>query len=395
MRDVSIVGIGRTPVGEHWDTSLRELAVEAAQEAMVDAGLERDRIDALYVGNALGGAVSGQQHLGPLLADFIGLRGVESYTVEAADASGGVALRTGWLAVASGAADVVMVLGVEKMTDEVGPARVAAHTSLLDADYEAVQGATPVALAALLMRMYMDTYNVALEQFEGFSINAHANGSRNPYAMFRNQIKPGRFATAPVVAPPVNLFDGAPDADGAAALILAPTEWALDMAPRPVRIVASTVATDTLALHDRPDPLFLTAANLSAGRAYRQAGIGPDDVDLFELHDSFTVLSALTLEACGFAGRGEGWRLAAQGRIGPDGSIPISTFGGLKARGNPLGATGVYQAVEGALQLRGEAGDNQIPGARRALVQNLGGLGATAVTHVLEQIAQDERDFPA
>ncbi len=384
MRDVSIIGIGQTAVGEHWEAGLRDLALGAVRAALADAAL--DAVDALYVGNALGGSISGQQHLGALVADFVGWRGVEAYTVEAADASGGAALHTGWMAVASGAADLVMVLGVEKMTDLVGPARTAAQTNLLDADYEAVQGATPVALAALLMRMYMEAYGLTVEQFEGFSVNAHANASKNAFAMYRNVLKPGGFATAPVVAPPVNLFDGAPDGDGAAAVILAPAERALDMAPQPIRILGSAVATDAMALHDRLDPLFLAAANRSAGRAYTQAGIGPGDVDLFELHDSFTVLSALSLEACGFAERGQGWSLAAQGQIGLGGRIPISTFGGLKARGNPLGATGVYQAVEATLQLRGQAGENQVPQARVALLQNLGGLGGTAVTHVLARM---------
>jgi acetyl-CoA C-acetyltransferase len=385
MRGVSIIGVGRTPVGEHWDRSLREMAVEAVQAGLHDAGL--NHVDAIYVANALGAATSGQQHLGPLLADYAGLHGVESYTIEAAEASGGAALRTAWMAIASGAVDVALVLGVEKVTDLTGPVRTAAHANTLDADYEAVQGATPAAMAALLMRLYMAEYDVALEQFEGFSINAHANGSKNPGAMFRNLIKPGRFASAPVVAPPVNLFDGAPEADGAAVLVLAAADRAPDMAPKPVQITGSAAATDTLALHDRSDPLFLKAANISAGRALEQAGITLDAVDLFELHDAFTILSALTLEACGFAARGAGWQLAAEGQIGPDGRVPISTFGGLKARGNPLGATGVYQAVEAALQLRGEAGDLQVPDAKIALVQNLGGLAATAVTHVLTRPA--------
>lgn len=385
MRDVSIIGLGQTAVGEQWETSLRHLALEAMQNALADADVRS--VEALYIGNALGGAVSRQQHLGALLADFAGLRGVESFTVEAADASGGAALRTGYLAVASGAAEVVMVLGVEKMTDLTGPARTAAQTNLMDADYEAAHGATPAALAALLMRLYMDEYDVELAQFEGFSVNAHANGACNPLAMFRNPIKPGGFAKAPPVAPPVNLFDGAPEADGAAAVILAPTERALDMAPQPIQVAGSAVATDAPALHDRPDPLFLAAANLSAGRAYAQAGIEPQDVDLFELHDSFTVISALTLEACGFAERGQGWALAADGQISLVGMLPISTFGGLKARGNPLGATGVYQAVEACLQLRGQAGENQVPGAGLALIQNLGGLGGTAITHILRRIA--------
>lgn len=381
MRDVSIIGVGATSVGEFWDSSLRLLAGEAVQAALADAGL--NTVDALYVGNTLGGAVNGQLHLGALLADYVGLRGVESYSVEAADASGGVALRTAWMAVASGAVDAALVLGVEKVTDTVGPERTAAHTHLLDADYEAVHGATPVALAALLMRMYQEEYGVALEQFEGFSVNAHMNGSRNPLAMFRNQLRPGAFAKAPALAPPVTLFDGAPDGDGAAALVLVASDRAADLVPQPIRIAGSAVATDTLALGERPDPLFFHAANVSAGRAYARAGIGPDDVDLFELHDSFTIVSALSLEAAGFASRGEGWALAANGQLGLEGQLPISTFGGLKARGNPLGATGIYQAVEAVHQLRGSAGDNQVPDARVALIQNLGGLASTAVTHVL------------
>lgn len=381
MRDVSIIGVGSTPVGEFWDSSLRLLAGNAVQAALDDAGLQT--VDALYVGNALSGAVNGQQHLGALLADYTGLRGIESYSVEAADASGGVALRTAWMAVASGAVDVALVLGVEKVTDTVGPERATAHTHLLDADYEAVHGATPAALAALVMRMYQDRYDVALEQFEGFSVNAHMNGSRNPQAMFRNKLRPGAFAKAPALAPPVSLFDGAPDGDGAAALVLVPTDQTASLAARPVRIASSAVATDTLALGERPDPLFFQAANVSAGRAYAQAGISPEDVDLFELHDSYTIVSALSLEAAGFAARGEGWTLAAHEQLGLDGGLPISTFGGLKARGNPLGATGVYQAVEAVCQLRGTAGENQVRDAQIALIQNLGGLASTAVTHIL------------
>lgn len=382
MRDVAIIGIGQTPVGEHWESSLRMLAADAIRTALDDAG--RTQVDALYVGNAYGGTLSSQLHLGALIADYTGLSGVEAYTIEAAEASGGAALRTGYLAVASGAVDAALVVGVEKSTDMVGSARVRARNASLDADYEAAQGTTLPALAALLMRRYMHEYNVGLEAFEGFSINAHANGRGNENAMFRNTLKPGAFAKAGMVADPVSLFDGAPDADGAAAIVLTAAEYAADMVPQPVRITGSAVATDTLTLHDRGDLLYLKAANLSAYRAYAQAGIQPSDVDLFELHDAFTILCALTLEAAGFAERGSGWKLAQNDAIGLGGSLPISTFGGLKSRGNPVGATGIYQAVEACLQLRGEAGANQVPDARVALIQNLGGLASTAVTHVLQ-----------
>ena len=382
MRDVAIIGVGQTPVGEHWNSSLRMLAADAIRAALADAG--QTQVDALYVGNAYGATFSSQLHLGALVADYAGLTGVEAFTIEAAEASGGAALRTGYLAVASGAVDTALVVGVEKSTDTIGSARVQARNASLDADYEATQGATLPALAALLMRRYMHDYNVPLEAFEGFSINAHANGKHNANAMFRNTLKPGAFAKGGMIADPVTLFDSAPDADGAAAVVLTAANRAADMVPQPVRITGSAVATDTLALHDRADLLFLKAANRSAHKAFSQAGIVPGDVNLFELHDGFTILAALTLEAAGFAGRGQGWKMAADTIIGLRGSLPISTFGGLKARGNPVGATGVYQAVEACLQLRGEAGANQVANARTGLIQNLGGLGSTAITHVLQ-----------
>jgi acetyl-CoA C-acetyltransferase len=380
MQNVSIIGVGQTPVGEHWELSLRHLALQAVQAALDNAGL--NKVDAIIVGNALGGVISNQNHLGALVTDFAGMRGTEAFRVEAADASGGVALRQGYLMVASGMAQTVMVLGVEKVTDLIGSQRQTAMASFLDAEYEAAHGATPVALAALLMRRYMHEYGVQVADFANFSVNAHANGSKNANAMYRNLIRAERFSSAPLVADPVNLFDVAPEADGAAAVILTSAERAADLVPHPVRILASAVGTDALAVHDRPDPLCLMAASLSAQRAYEQASIGPADVDLLELHDSSTIMAALSLEACGFADRGEGWRLATDNRIGTKGSIPISTFGGLKSRGNPFGATGVYQAVEVVLQLRGEAGENQIEGAQIGMTQNLGGLGGTAVTHL-------------
>lgn len=381
MREVAVIGIGQIPVGEHWDTSLRQLAAAAVHAAMNDAGLKQ--VDALYVGNAFGATFSSQTHLGALIADYAGLTGIEAYSIDAADASGAAALRAGWLAVASGVVETALVLGVEKATDTVGDAHIRARNTSLDADFEAAHGATQTALAALLMRRYMHEYDLELAVFEGFSINAHANGARSRFAMFRNTIKPGGFARASMIAEPVNLFDGAPDADGAAAVILTSAERAADLVPQPVRLAASAAATDTLALHDRPDLLALDAARRSAQRAYAQAGIAPDDVSLFELHDEYTVITALSLEAAGFAERGQGWKWAQDGAVGLAGKLPISTFGGLKARGNPIGATGVYQAVEACQQLRGEAGDNQVNSAKVALIQNLGGLGATAITHIL------------
>ncbi len=383
MKRVSIIGAGMIPVREHWSRGIGELAEEAGRLALDDAGLSS--VDALHVGNAYGATYNQQTQLGSLIACQLGLVGIESYNCEAGDASGGVAMRTGYLAVASGALKTALVIGVEKATDIVGPPRTTARSVSLDTDYETVNGATLTAMAGLLMRRYMHDYGVDLNQFEGFSVNAHRNGSRNPCAMYGNLLRAGAFGKAPMIAEPVSLFDSAPDADGAAAIVLAETDLAVDLVPTPVTISGSAVATDSLMLQDRGDPLHLGAVSRSADQALEQAGLSLSDIGFMELHDAFTVLTALTLEAIGFSVRGGGWTLARDGgtRISLTGDIPLSTFGGLKSRGNPSGATGIYQTVEAVLQLRGEAGGNQVAGAEHALVQNIGGLGATVVTHIL------------
>ncbi len=382
MKDVVIAGIGQTPVGEHWDISIRELALTAVEEARRDAGGMRPQ--ALFVGNMLAPALSRQSHLGALIADFSGLAGIEATAVEAAGASGGVAVRLGYLAVASGACESVLVVGAEKVTDQVGTSVEAAYATTTDSDFEAEQGLTPSAQAALLMRRYLFEFDVPREAFAGFPVNAHRNGETNPYAMFRKAISPESYQRAGMVSDPQNLFDVAPNADGAAAVMLTTPDFLPPGLPgAPVYITGSSVVTDTLALHDRPDPLNFQAARLSVQRACDQAGVQIDEFDLFELYDAFSIYAALSLEAAGYADRGRGWRLAEDGSIGLTGELPIATFGGLKARGNPGGATGVYQLAEAVLQLRGEAERNQVPGATRALVQCLGGPASTVATHVL------------
>lgn len=380
---VSIIGAGMTPVREHWSKGLDDLAAEAGAIALRDADLSQ--VDALYVGNGYGGAFNRQAQLGSLLSARLGLPHVEAYTCEAGDASGGVALRTGYLAVLSGAAASSLVIGVEKATDIVGPARVSARGVSLDADFESINGATLTAMAGLLMRRYMHEYSVALAQFEGFSLNAHQNGSRNKFAMYRNRLRSGAFVRAPMLADPVSLFDSAPDGDGAAAVVLVNSELAADLAPYPVAVIGSAVATDSLALQDRADPLELRAVALSAARCLDGAGLAQSDLDALELHDAYTVVTALSLEAMGYSERGSGWEWARNegARIAPSADLPLSTFGGLKSRGNPGGATGIYQAVEAVLQLKGRAGENQVAGAGNILIQNIGGLGATVATHIL------------
>lgn len=381
--EVVVAGLGQTPVGELWEISLRELAAEAILAALKDAGGLRPQ--AIYIGNMLAASASRQANLGALLVEDAGLQGVEGVTVEAADASGGAALRLATLAVRSGAVDAALALGVDKFSDVIGPESETFLSHMLDADFEAAQGLTPISLAGLLFHRYLAEYEPDRMAFGGFPEVAHANGATNAFAMYQRAMREGTYQKRTArEAEVLNLFDVAPYADGAAAVLLAREDLLPEREGRPkVRVTGSSLVTDTLSIHDRPAPLVWDAARLSVERACRNAGILPKDVDFFEVHDATSLHAALSLEAAGFASQGQGWLLAKPEIIGLRGQIPISTFGGLKARGHPLGATGVYQAVEAALQLRGEAGANQVADAKIGLIQSLGGMAATAVTHVL------------
>ncbi len=379
MREVAILGVGQTAVREHWDRSIRHLAAAAGRAAMQDAGVEQ--VDAIYVGNMTSGRLNDQRQLGAMIADHLGQWGVEAVKMEAACGSAGSAMRQGLLAVASGELDAVLVIGVEKMTETTFIDTTAALTTAADADYEVEQGVTFVGLNALVMRRYIHEYGYDRHDFAPFALNAHRNGAKNPNAMFRQAITQATYDKGRLVADPISFFDASPTGDGAAALLLVPAE----KAPDAVKVIGSASAIDTLAIHDREDPLWLKAGEISAKKAYAQAGVGPEDIDLFELHDAFTVMAALSLEACGFAERGQGVRAAQNGDILPNGRIPVCTMGGLKARGHPVGATGLYQLAEATIQLRGDAGEAQIEGAKLAMTQNIGGSGATIVTHILSK----------
>jgi acetyl-CoA C-acetyltransferase len=342
---------------------------------------------ALFAANMLSLNLSNQAHLGVLIADHAGLTGIEAVTVEAAGASGGAALRQGCLAIASGLVDVALVVGVEKFTDRVGPDVEAAVSTATDSDYEAIQGLTSAAQAALIMRRYMHENNVPADGFAGFPFTAHSNGAGNKYAMFRKAIKPEAYAKAEMISEPLNLFDAAPNADGAAAVIMTRRELLpRDFAHPLVRIAGSGNSSDTLALHDRHDPLWFQSAQNATERALKKAGLALEQVNFFEYHDAFSIYAALSLEAAGFAARGQGWKLAADGSIALNGRIPCATLGGLKARGFTGGATGVYQTVEATQQLRGSAGPNQLKDPKVGLIQSLGGPASTAVSHVLERM---------
>lgn len=383
QQDVVIVGVGQTPIGELWHRSLRELASEALRNAVKDAGLERAP-DALYVGNMLAPRLSDQAHLAALVADYTGWSGIEAATIEAACASGGAAFQAGLRAVASGMINVAAVCGVEKMTDATPSEVIAGLATAADADYESIHGATFVALNAIMMRRYMHEYDVPHDAFAPFSINAHANALNNPNSMFKFSVTEENYRRAPVIADPINRFDSSPICDGAAAVIMCRREMLPELSQNtPVRVLASVSVTDTLTIADRQNMMRLEAAHAGAEKAYEQSGLSPQDIDLFELHDAFSIMAALSLEAAGFAEPGRGAALAGDGEIALDGRIPISTMGGLKGRGHPVGATGVYEIADLVTQLRGEAGVNQVSNAEIGMTQNIGGTGATIVTHIL------------
>ena len=380
MRPVAILGIGQTVIDEQWEKSIRDIAADAVIYAMHDAG--RESAEGIFVGNMMSGIINGQTNLGPLVADWAGLRGGDAVKVEAACASGAAAFRSGLMAVASGELESAIVVGVEKMTDRHPHEVTAALATAADADYEVDMGVSFVGLNALLMRRYMYEYGWKHADFAPFAINAHANAVHNPYARLRHKITLEDFEKSAMIATPINLMDASPIGDGAAAVYILPADSLLPGAR--ILVAGSASATDTIAIHDRTEALFLAAAYQSARQAYQQAGVEPADIDVFELHDAFTIMSALSLEASGFAERGKGVQLGLDGEIMPAGRIPVCTRGGLKARGHPVGATGVYQIVEVVQQLRGECGETQVPDARIGMAQNIGGSGATILTHILK-----------
>jgi acetyl-CoA C-acetyltransferase len=378
MRPVSIVGIGQIPVEKNNPLSLREMGAKVVRLAMDEAGV--DSVDALFAANMLGDELQGQKNLAALITDEAGLSGIEAMEVRAATASGAGALRMAFLSVASGEADLAIAVGLEKMSGGVVTPVLA---KALDAQQEVPEGATLLSRNAELMRMYLERYNVPEDGLVNFSVNAHRNARNNPNAMFRDKpVTARKVRTSRMIYPPLRLHDCSPICDGAAAVLVAPTDEARAFTHTPVRVLASSVATDRFRVSDRPDPLWLKAAADSAQEAFRKANTNRDDISLYEAHDAFSIMACLQLEAIGFAERGEGWRLAEEKKIWPKGKIPISTMGGLKARGHPIGATALYQACEIVLQLTERAGKNQIKNPKIAMLQSVGGAATTLMTHL-------------
>ena len=387
MRSVSIIGAGCTRFGERWDDSLRDLVVETGIKAIEDANVVGEEIDGLYVGNMSGGRFIEQEHIGALISDCAGLSRlhVPSTRVEAACASGGLALRQAVLAVASGYSDVVIAAGVEKMTDVTGGVAADALAAAADREWECFFGATFPALYAMIARLHMHRFGTTREELAAVAVKNHHNGRMNPISQYQMEITVDKVLKSPLVADPLRVLDCSPITDGAAAVVLAPTEVASKYSDAPIKILAAAQASDTLALHDRREITTLDASVHAARKAFGQAGLVPKEIDLAEVHDAFTIGEIVAIEDLGFVEKGEGGRATEEGLTAIGGKIPINTSGGLKACGHPVGATGIKQAYEMVLQLRGEAGERQVDGAEVGLTHNVGGCGGTALVHIMSR----------
>jgi acetyl-CoA C-acetyltransferase len=371
-----------TRFGELWGQSLRDMFVEAATGALNDAGA--DHVDSIYVGNMSGGQFVGQEHLGPLMADHLGMTGVAAARVESACASGGVALRQAFIEVASGVSDLVLATGIEKMTDGADVTNVLATAS--DQELEVYNGVTFPGLYAMIARAHMEAHGTTEEDLAWVAVKNHKHGALNDKAQFPREVTVEQVMASAMVSEPLRLLHCSPVSDGAAAVLVCPLDQAKKYTDRPVKIVASGLATGSMALADRKDPSFIDSVQLSAERAYKMAGVGPKQIQVAEVHDCFAISEICCIEALGFVERGKGGAAAREGFTAIGGCVPVNTSGGLKAKGHPVGATGIAQAIEIVMQLRGEGGPRQVEAARVGLTQNMGGSGASSVVHIFEGV---------
>jgi acetyl-CoA C-acetyltransferase len=383
MRDVAVIGVGMTKWGELWEKSLRTIFVETALLALDDAGV--DRIDSMYVGSMSSGLFVGQEHIASLLADYLGQAPVPSARVETACASGGLALKLGFLEVASGMSDVVLVSGIEKMTDVNGYEATYALGTAADQEYEGYHGITFPGLYALIARAHMEKYGTTREQLALVAVKNHLNGSKNPLAQYPFKITVDSVLNSVMVADPLRILDCSPITDGAAAVILCPIERARKMNKPVVKIIGSGHATDSIALSSRKDITWLEATYQAGKRAYAMANKKPKDIDILEVHDCFTIAEICVIEALGIVEKGKGGEAAENEITYLEGKIPVNTSGGLKAKGHPVGATGVAQVIEIVKQLRGEAGKRQVKNPRIGMAQNMGGSGGSTLVHIFER----------
>ena len=380
MTDVYVAGVGQTKFGELWDTSLRQLIFEAGAGAIKDSGIDKGLADGVFVGNMSAGRYAGQEHLGALAADMLGIH-AEASRYEGACASGSIAFRNAMLAIKSGHMNAALVIGVEKMTDVRTPDAVLTLAAAGDEEWEASSGITFASLYALIARRHMHEFGTTREQMAMVSVNNHKNAVGNMYAQFPNAITLDDVINSAVISTPLNVLDCSPITDGGAALLLVSEKLAKN-AGSAVKVVSSGQASDSLALHDRTSLTEMLSTKLAAKKAFEQAGLKPKDVSFAEVHDCFSINEIIAIEDLGFCKKGEGGRAVERGEIALDGVIPINATGGLKAIGHPVGATGVRQLVDITRQLRGDS-HNQLKGVKYGLNLNIGGSGATAVVNIL------------
>ncbi len=378
MREVAVIGCGMTKFGELWDKSLRNMFVEAALQAIDDAQV--DKIDSMYVGAMTPGLFVGQEHIGALMADYLGVAPIPALRVESACCSGGMAVRMGFFDIASGNSDIVLCGGVEKMTD--GADATYALATAADQEYEVYHGVTFPGLYAMIANAHMHRYGTTREQLAAVSVKNHRNGSLNPKAQFQSEITIEQVIKATMVADPLTVLDSSPVSDGAACVLLASMDIARRLQKPFVKIIGTGAATDSFALDKREDITTLKAVKVSAESAYKMAGVKLTDISLAEVHDCFSIAEICIIEELGFIEKGKGGPFTEQGHTSLSGKIPINPSGGLKSKGHPVGATGVAQVVEVVEQLRGNAGKRQVKNAKIGLTQNMGGSGASSVVHI-------------
>jgi len=380
MRPVGIIGIGKTPFGAFPERDIRSLAVDSGKKALADAGIEAGQVEAFYLGNFAGPSFVGQSHLAPYIAGPMGITGVPCTRVEAACASSGSAFFHAYSAVAAGLYDVALVTGVEKMTSQQTP-RVAEILAMAgECSTEGRAGATFPALFGLIARRHMHQYGTKKEHLAAVAVKNHANGAMNPDAHMKKVITLEQAMAGKPIADPLNVYDCSLVSDGAASVVIAPLDG---VRKRAVRVLGIAQTSDHVALDRKEDITVFNAVKSAAAKAYKMAGVGPDEIQLAEVHDCFTIAEIIAIEDLGFVLKGQGGPYTAEGCTGLKGSRPVNTSGGLKSKGHPVGATGVAQLCDVALQIRGEAGARQVAKHEIGLAQNLGGSGASAVVTIL------------
>jgi acetyl-CoA C-acetyltransferase len=383
MRPVAIVGAGKTPFGAFADKDLRALAVEAGRKTLANAKAGPEAIEAFYLGNFAGPEFTGQNHLAPYISTALGMTGIPSTRFEAACASSGAAFFQAFMGVAAGIYDTVMVVGVEKMTNQPTPRVTEILSEAGDCATEVKVGSTFPSLFAMIARRHMHDFGTTREHLSAVAVKNHANGALNPDAQMRKVITLEQAMNARPIAEPLNLYDCSLISDGAAAVVLCAADRAHEYSDKPVKVLGVAQASDWVALDQKPDITTFAAVRGAAVRAYRMAGVGAKQIEFAELHDCFTIAEIVAMEDLGFVERGRGGFFGAEGGTRRDGPMPINASGGLKSKGHPVGATGVAQICDVVQQLRCEAGERQLARHSLGLAQNLGGSGATCVVTIL------------